>query len=132
MIDRYVAYIRRDPGSDYGVEFPDLPGCITAGTTIDEALAMAEDALAGHLSVMAEHGDPIPRPRSLEALKDDPDRTDAMVVLVQADPDLHKAERVNVMLSRSLLRRIDAVAPNRSRFLANAAEQALSGDHTDA
>ena len=108
------------------------PGCITAGTTIDEALAMAEDALAGHLSVMAEHGDPIPRPRSLEALKDDPDRTDAMVVLVQADPDLHKAERVNVMLSRSLLRRIDAVAPNRSRFLAEAAEQALSGDHTAA
>jgi len=130
MIDCYVAYIRRDPGSDYGIEFPDLPGCVTAGSTIDEALAMAEDALAGHLSVMAEYGDPIPPPRSLEALKDDPDRTDATVVLVRADPDLHKAERVNVMLSRSLLRRIDAVAPNRSRFLAEAAEQALSGDNT--
>lgn len=128
MIDRYVAYIRRDPDSDYGIEFPDLPGCVTAGSTIDEALAMAEDALAGHLAVMAEHGDPIPRPRSLEALKDDPDRTDATVVLVPADPDLHKGERVNVMLSRSLLRRIDAVASNRSRFLADAAERALSGD----
>ena len=82
MIDRYVAYIRRDPESDYGVEFPDLPGCVTAGSTIDEALAMAEDALAGHLSVMADQGDPIPRPRSLKALSDDPNRGDATVVLV--------------------------------------------------
>jgi predicted RNase H-like HicB family nuclease len=128
VLDRYVAYIRRDPGSDYGVEFPDLPGCITAGGTLDEALAMAEDALAGHLSVMAEHGDPIPRPRPMEALRDDPARGDATLVLVSADPDLHKPERVNVMLSRSLLHRIDAIAPNRSRFLSEAAERALAGD----
>jgi len=47
-------------------------------------------------------------------------------VLVPLDPDLHKPERVNVMLLGSLLRRIEAVAPNRSRFLADAAERALS------
>jgi predicted RNase H-like HicB family nuclease len=122
----YVAYVRKDADSDYGVEFPDLPGCVTAGRTLDEALAMAEDALTGHLSVMAEHGDPIPAPRGLDALREDPHRGDAVAVLVRLDPDLHKPERVNVMLSRSLLRRIEAVAPNRSRFLAEAAELVLA------
>ena len=110
----YVAYIRKDADSDFGVEFPDLPGCFSAGSTVEEALAMAEDASAGHLSVLIEHGDPVPVPRSIDQLL--------------ADPDLHKPERVNVSLSRSLLKRIDARAPNRSRFLAEAAEAKLSGD----
>jgi len=122
----YVAYLRKDADSDFGVEFPDLPGCFSAGTTVEEALAMAEDALAGHLAELIEHGDPVPAPRSLEALIDDQGRGDAVAVLVLADPDLHKPERVNVSLSRSLLKRIDAVASNRSRFLAEAAEQKLS------
>ena len=124
----YVAYLRKDPESDYGVEFPDLPGCFSAGSTIEEALAMAEDALAGHLSVLADHGEPIPAPRPLDALLDDPERGDAVAVLVLADPDLHKPERVNVSLSRSLLKRIDARFPNRSRFLAEAAEAKLADD----
>ena len=124
----YVAYIRKDPDSDFGVEFPDLPGCFSAGSTIEEALAMAEDALAGHLSVLIEHGDTVPQPRALDQLLADPERGDAVAVLLLADPDLHKPERVNVSLSRSLLRRIDARASNRSRFLAEAAEAKLAGD----
>jgi len=124
----YVAYIRKDADSDFGVEFPDLPGCFSAGSTVEEALAMAEDALAGHLSVLIDHGDPVPVPRSIDQLLADPERGDALAVLVLADPDLHKPERVNVSLSRSLLKRIDARASNRSRFLAEAAEAKLSGD----
>jgi predicted RNase H-like HicB family nuclease len=124
----YVAYIRKDADSDFGVEFPDLPGCFSAGSTVEEALAMAEDALAGHLSVLIDHGDPVPVPRSIDQLLVDPERGDALAVLVPADPDLHKPERVNVSLSRSLLKRIDARASNRSRFLTEAAEAKLSGD----
>jgi predicted RNase H-like HicB family nuclease len=124
----YVAYIRKDANSDFGVEFPDLPGCFSAGSTIEEALVMAEDALAGHLSVLSEHGEAVPSPRSIDQLLIDPERGDALAVLVLADPDLHKPERVNVSLSRSLLKRIDARASNRSRFLAEAAEAKLSGD----
>jgi predicted RNase H-like HicB family nuclease len=127
-MDHYVAYIRKDAESDFGVEFPDLPGCFSAGSTVEEALAMAEDALAGHLSVLIEHGDPIPLPRSIDQVLTDPGRGDALAVLVPADPDLHKPERVNVSLSRSLLKRIDARAANRSRFLAEAAEAKLAGD----
>ena len=37
----YVAIIPKDPDSDFGVSFPDFPGCITAGRTLDEAKALA-------------------------------------------------------------------------------------------
>ena len=33
----YIAYLHKDKGSDYGVSFPDFPGCITAGKTLEEA-----------------------------------------------------------------------------------------------
>ncbi len=89
---------------------------------------MDDDALAGHLAVLVEYGDPVPVPRSIDQLLIDPERGDALAVLVLADPDLHKPERVNVSLSRPLLKRIDALASNRSRFLAEAAEAKLSGD----
>ena len=42
----YIAVIHKDADSDFGVSFPDLPGCITAGRTLDEACAMATEALA--------------------------------------------------------------------------------------
>jgi predicted RNase H-like HicB family nuclease len=124
----FIAYLRKDDGSDYGVEFPDLPGCVTAGRTLDEARAMASEALAGHVAVLQDLGQPVPVPSTLEALRDDPDRGDAVVILVDLDPDLLKAERVNVMIPRHLLGRIDAASSgNRSRFLAEAAEQKLAG-----
>ena len=52
----YIAYLHKDRGSDYGVSFPDFPGCITAGRTLDEASRMAEDALALHIQGMIEIG----------------------------------------------------------------------------
>lgn len=124
----YIAYLRKDHDSDYGVEFPDLPGCISAGRTLEEANAMASEALAGHVSVLIELGQPVPAPSSMDDLATDPNRADAVLVMVALDPSLLKSERVNVMIPRHLLGRIDAVAGigNRSRFLVDAAEQRLS------
>lgn len=51
---QYIGLIHKDPGSDYGVSFPDLPGCVTAGLDLDDARRMAEDTLALHLAGMAE------------------------------------------------------------------------------
>jgi predicted RNase H-like HicB family nuclease len=53
----YVAIIHKDPDSDFGVSFPDFPGCITAGRTLDEAKDMALEALSGHIEVMREAGE---------------------------------------------------------------------------
>ena len=52
----FVALIRKEPRSDYGVDFPDFPGCVSAGRTIDEAVAMAHEALGGHVAMMVEEG----------------------------------------------------------------------------
>ena len=78
----FVAYVRKTAGSDYGVEFPDVPGCISAGRTLDEARTMAAEALAGHLALLEARGMPVPTPSTLEALSDDPNRGDAVMLLV--------------------------------------------------
>ncbi|MBF8254958.1 MAG: hypothetical protein HW373_1653 [Deltaproteobacteria bacterium] len=42
----YIAYLHKDRKSDFGVSFPDFPGCVTAGKTLDEARRMAVEALS--------------------------------------------------------------------------------------
>jgi predicted RNase H-like HicB family nuclease len=125
----YIAYLRKDADSDYGVEFPDLPGCFSAASTMEEAQAMAAEALAGHVAVLQEEKMPVPAPSTIDQLRNDPNRGEAVLFLVDLDPDLLKSERVNVMIPRNLLGRIDAVAGsgNRSRFLVEAAEERLAG-----
>ena len=121
----YIALLRKDPSSDYGVDFPDLPGCITAGRTLDEARKMAVEALALHLQGMAEDKEPIPAPSLLEAVMDDPHNRDAVAFLVDAPVQAVRSVRVNVMLPEDLLKAIDRVASNRSGFLAEAAREKL-------
>jgi predicted RNase H-like HicB family nuclease len=58
----YIALIHKDADSDYGVSFPDLPGVITAVTDLDDARAMAAEALALHLEGMAADGEAVPEP----------------------------------------------------------------------
>jgi predicted RNase H-like HicB family nuclease len=47
----YIALLRKETGSDYGVSFPDFPGCVTAGRTLEEARRLAAEALAFHVEV---------------------------------------------------------------------------------
>ena len=69
----YIALVHKDDGTSYGVSFPDVPGCISAGDTFEEAVANAAEALAGHFALMRNDGEAIPTPRSFEQLKRDPD-----------------------------------------------------------
>lgn len=69
----YIALVHKDEGTSYGVSFPDVPGCISAGDTFEEAVANAAEALAGHFALMKADGDAIPAPRSFDELKRDPD-----------------------------------------------------------
>ena len=73
----YIAVVHKDEGTSYGVSFPDVPGCIAAGDTFEEAIANAAEALSGHLALMRADGDVIPTPRSFEDLKRDPEFVDA-------------------------------------------------------
>jgi predicted RNase H-like HicB family nuclease len=69
---RYIALIDGKAGA-YGVVFPDLPGCAAMGKTLDDALGNATEALRDWAEVSEEGGGKIPRPRSLELLRRDPD-----------------------------------------------------------
>ena len=86
MMAGYIALVHKDAGTSYGVSFPDVPGCISAGDTFEEAVALAAEALAGHFAAMRQDGDPIPPPRSFEELKRDPEfidgAADAIVTMV--------------------------------------------------
>jgi len=68
----YIGLIHKDAGSDYGVSFPDFPGVVTVGKDLDEARAMAEEALAFHIDGLVADGEAIPEASSLEEVMSDP------------------------------------------------------------
>ena len=123
----YIALIRRDSDSDYGVDFPDFPGCVTAGRTLEEARRMAAEALDLHLEGMAEDQAQSPAPSTLDAIMADPANRDAVAFLLDVPAGPPRAVRINVMMPEDVLRAIDRATTNRSRFLAEAARQKLRG-----
>lgn len=78
----YIALIHKDADSDYGVSFPDFPGRISAGSSLDEARMMATEALSFHLEGMVEDGEPIPASSPLETVMANRQNRDALAVLV--------------------------------------------------
>src|ERR1700719_953574 len=95
---QYIALIHKDKDSDFGVSFPDLPGCVTAGRTLEEARTLAAEALTLHLAGMVEGGEALPEASTLDQLADDPNRKDAVAFLVSGElPNAaEKTVRVNI------------------------------------
>jgi len=126
---QYIALIHKDAESEFGVSFPDLPGCVTSGGTLDEARDMAAEALAFHLEGLAEDGEAIPESSTLETVMNDPDNKDGVAILVAAPAQVVKAVRINVTLPEDLLASVDSYASangyTRSGFLALAAKKAM-------
>ena len=133
----YIAIVHKEAESDFGVSFPDFPGCITAGTNIDEAKDMAQEALTLHIQGMLEDGDPLPDPSRLEEIMSDPDYANAIAYLVVSVPDAKpRTVRVNVTVPEMTLKQIDAAAKkrgmSRSSFLVHAAQNAIQSIQSDA
>lgn len=130
---KYPIVLHTDNGVSYGVTVPDVPGCFSAGDTLDEALEMAEEAIFSHLELLLEDGEDIPTASSISAHKDNPDYTDGVWAVVNIDitPLLGKSEKINVTLPHLLITKIDKmVAANpkyksRSGFLAEASKKVL-------
>jgi predicted RNase H-like HicB family nuclease len=78
----YFAILRKLTDSDYGTDFLDFPGCITAGKSLDETRRMAVEALTFHIEGMIEDGDSIPAPSLLDEIMADPDHRDGVAVLI--------------------------------------------------
>ena len=126
----YIALIHKDPDSDYGVSFPDFPGCVTAGSTIDEAKTMAAEALAFHIEGMIEDGEAISVPSDLEAVMRERENRDAVAFLVAAPERASRVVRVNITIPEDVLAQIDRFAEDngytRSGFIAAAARKAMA------
>jgi len=124
---RYPVVIHKDKNSDYGVTVPDLPGCFSAGSTLDEAIAMAREAIELHLEGLIDEDLPVPEPAPIERHRRNKAYAGGIWAVVQVDPgDLRsKARRVNVTLPQRVLDAIDRFAASegqtRSGLLVKAA-----------
>jgi predicted RNase H-like HicB family nuclease len=120
----YIAYLHQDGKSDYGVSFPDFPGCVTAGSTLEEARGMAAEALSFHIAGMREDGEQIPNPSTLDELRNDPALKGAVAFLVDV-PELEKTVRFNITARESQLSEIDerarAARLTRSAYMVHSA-----------
>jgi predicted RNase H-like HicB family nuclease len=121
----YPALVDKDEDSDFGVSFPDFPGCVSAGKTLEDAILGAQEALAGHVALMLADNETLPQPGSLEqaAAAKEPS-TVAIALVPVVFPG--RARRVNVTLDEALLEEIDQISNNRSGFLAEAARAELA------
>jgi predicted RNase H-like HicB family nuclease len=101
-----------DENTAFGVVVPDLPGCFSAGDTLDEAMAGAEEAIALWIDATLDAGDAIPTPSSLDTVRLNPEFAGWVFAIVAIDPALldDTVERVNITLPRRVLKRLDALA----------------------
>lgn len=125
----YFGLIHKDTDSDFGVSFPDFPGVVTAGASLDEARLLAEEALAFHVDGLIEDGEAIPEPSSLEEVMVDKDNRSGVAILITLRAETAKVVRVNVTIPEDVLGEIDRYAErhgySRSGFLTAAAKQAM-------
>jgi len=126
----YAAVIHKDTDTDFGVSFPDFSGCVTAGSSIDEAKDMAKEALPFHIHGMMEDGEPVPPPSSLDSIMSDPDFSNATLFLVISIPEAkNKTTRINITLQENTLHSIDIAAKkakmSRSAFMVEASKKAI-------
>lgn len=96
----------------WSVVVPDLPGCYSAGDTLDEAMAASEEAAAAWIDAALDAGMAIPRPSAVQVALDKGDFSGWIVSYVNVDPALldDTIERVNISVPKRVLMRIDAKA----------------------
>jgi len=127
----YIGVIHRAADSEFGVSFPDFPGVTAAGTNLDDARTVAQEALALHLAGLTEGGAALPEPSTLDEVMSDPDRRDGVAILVCIKTEQARAIRVNVTMPEDVLTQLDRYAEahgfTRSRLLTQAAKRLLAG-----
>lgn len=127
----YIAYLHKEKSSDFGVSFPDFPGCVTAGRTLEEARELAVEALTLHMAGMVEDGEALPEASTLDQLARDPAMKDAVAFLVSAEPP-EKTVRVNITARDSQIEEIDRLARKagmtRSSYMVQSSMLGLVGE----
>ena len=119
----------------YGIVVPDLPGCFSAGDTIDEAVSAAEEAAAAWIDATLDAGGAVPAPSSIEDVRSRPDYAGWAFGVITVNPAAldSTVERVNITLPRRILLRLDALAraagESRSGYIAQLTMEGRSDRH---
>ena len=108
---RYPALIGGETGA-YDVDFPDLPGCIAMGYTVDEAVINAEDSLRDWVESMESAGQPVAAPSALENVDVPEGSTLTSILLVRVAPEAESV-RLNLVLDAGVADAINAEAQRR-------------------
>jgi predicted RNase H-like HicB family nuclease len=107
----FTVIVHHDADSDYGVTVPDLAGCFSAGSTVEEALQNTKEAIECHLEGLLLDGEELPKISRLPETLEQDDRSARLAVIdVDIDGLSNDKERVNISLSRIALRAIDRAA----------------------
>ncbi|NQY43357.1 MAG: type II toxin-antitoxin system HicB family antitoxin [Legionellales bacterium] len=131
----YPIVLHKDDTSDYGVIVPDVSGCFSAGTTVEEAITNAKEAIECHLEGLLFDEEHLPVPSSIELHKKNEKYADGIWALVYIDLNKisGKTKRVNISLPENILRKIDnyvdSHASNRSAFLIDASLEKMAKGH---
>lgn len=138
----YPALIVQDahdtPEAGYGVVFPDFPGCVTMGDTVQEAALYAIEALGGHVEVMADSEESIPQPSELRPSLSDwlEDPTTRVAAAIMVPVELPGRIHADITLDEELLGRLDAAAAaegvSRSGYIARAVRARLEAASSQA
>ncbi len=109
---KYPIVIHKDSDSDYGVTFPDLPGCFSAGSSIEEAINMAQEAAECHIEGMLIDTEPIPTPSDIDVYEKDPEYKNGIWALIEIEISKLslKSKRINITMPERLLRVVDQYA----------------------
>ncbi len=128
----FPVVIHKEPDSDYGVTVPDLPGCFSAGVSLDDALVQAVEAVECHVEGLLMEAEPVPIPRSIEYHRNNPDYANGIWAVVSVDLSKlsGKSKRVNITIPERLLSLMDQYAAQRgetrSGLIANAAMEYIA------
>lgn len=99
----YPAVFYPDPdSSSFAVTVPDLPGCISGGNSLSDAIAMGEDAASGWILGELEDGNEVPPASSIADIRPDPEIGEGFVSLLSLDMDAYAAKYGNKSVRKNL------------------------------
>jgi predicted RNase H-like HicB family nuclease len=131
FIMRYPVVLHSDDGARWGVTVPDLPGCFSAGDSMEQALDSVVEAIDLHLEGLTEDGGHVPSPRPVDEHRANPDFAGGTWALIEIDAGKYegRAEKINITIPRRILAKVDDYAKShgltRSGFLVQAVERAI-------
>jgi predicted RNase H-like HicB family nuclease len=135
MSMRYVAVVEKETDSAFGVWFPDVDGCFSAGETLEEAVVNAAAALRQHTEALESAGRRLPAACNVDDVLRDRDvkasiKRGAVLFAVPLLADAGRTVRINISLDKSLVDQIDIAASarglTRSAFSAQAAREKIT------